>query len=79
MFSRLNICMYGLHICIYSDLHPFKLTKLHIYIYIYIYIQHKTPKHRVQVTGAAGSCSQHGIMRQRSPLEAIVGYYQETS
>ena len=37
MFSRPNICMYGLHICIYSDKYSCTQIKLHIYIYIYIY------------------------------------------
>ena len=35
LFSRLNICIYGLHICIYGDFYPSTPTKLHIYIYIY--------------------------------------------
>ena len=38
MFSRLNICIYALHICIYSDLYPCAPIKLHTYTYIYIYI-----------------------------------------
>ena len=35
IFSSLNICIYGLYICIYSDLYPCAPTELHIYIYIY--------------------------------------------
>ena len=42
-------------------------------------MQCKTLKHHAQATGAAGSCSQHGIMKQQSPPEAIAGFYQETS
>ena len=34
MFSRLNTCIYGLDICIYSDSYPFTSTKLHIFIYM---------------------------------------------
>ena len=36
IFVRLNICMYGLHVCIYSDKYSCVLTKQHLYIYIYI-------------------------------------------
>ena len=71
MFSRLHICMHALHIYIYSDIYPFAQPKLHIYIYM----QHKPLNHCAQPTGAAGNCSQHGIMIQKSPPESIIGFY----
>ena len=73
LYSRLNVCIYSLHICIYSDLYPCIPTKLHIYM------QHKTPNHLEQATGAAKSCSKHNITAQESPPEATVDFYQETS
>ena len=42
-------------------------------------MQHKTPKYHAQATGAAKSCSQHGITIQRNPSEAAIGFYWETS
>ena len=48
-------------------------------MYIYIYMQRETLKCRVQATGTAGSCSQHGIMKNQSPVEATAGFYREIS
>ena len=79
MFFRLHICIYALHIRIYSNIYPFAQSALHIYIYIYIYMQRETQKYHVQATSAAGSCSWHGIMIDQSPPEAISGFYCETS
>ena len=42
-------------------------------------MQHQTPKHHAQATGAAKSCSKHSIMIQKSPSEATVGCYWEAS
>ena len=52
--------MYSLYICIYSDVHPFTLTKLYIYIYVYIYAA-QDQIHRAQAIGALGSYSQHAL------------------
>ena len=72
MFSRLNICIHTLNICIYANVHPCAQTKLHIYI---IYMQCKTPSHHAQAISAAGSCSQHSTILQQSSPQATVGFY----
>ena len=38
-------------------------------------MQMKTPKHRVQATSIAESCSQYNITEQWSPPEATVEFY----
>ena len=44
MFDRLYICIYALHIHIYSNIYPYTQSTLHIYIYIYICICSTRPR-----------------------------------
>ena len=80
--------MYALNIHICGDIYPCTQPELHIYIYIYIYIyniyiyiymyicmQRETLKHHAKATGAAGSCSKHGITIQKSPPDATIGFH----
>ena len=69
--------MYALHIHIYGDIYPCTQPVMHIYIYIYM--QYKTLNNHAQATDAAGSCSKHIIMIQKSPPEATKSFYQEIS
>ena len=77
MFSRLYICIYALHICIYGDIYPCAQPALHICLYIYM--QHETLNKRAQATDAERSSSQHSITIQQNPPEATESFYQETS
>ena len=52
-------------ICIYGDIYPIYIAHT-----AYIYMQRETLKYLMQATGAAGSCSQHGITKHQSPPEA---------
>ena len=58
------ICPVYTYIWRYIPLNTARAAYIYIYIYIYIYMQRKTLNHHMQGTGAAGSCSQHGIMIQ---------------
>ena len=53
--TKLNIYIYGLYICIYSDKHSFTPTELHISI----------QNHYVQATGAGRSFSKHALQARR--------------
>ena len=51
---------------------------IYIYVCVCVCVRCETLKYHVQATGAAGSCSQHGITKHQSPPEATAGFYRET-
>ena len=68
-----------IYIYIYIYIYTYIYIYVCMYVCIYIYMQHKTPNHHEQATGAAGCCSHYGTMIQQSPPEATLGIYQESS
>ena len=75
--ERPTICIYDLYICIYSEIHPCALTKLHIYIYIYICSIKLNSLHTSYQ--CCRKLQSARIKNIQSLLEALAGYYQEVS
>ena len=77
MFKRLNICIYGLHVCIFSDLYPCTPTELHIHIYS-VRPQITTHKPLALQEAAVSMIKQHNKVLQK-PLKTSIKKYLDST